>query len=183
MFIYSHRRGDWKRSECPFKLVISRQLLKKKNSWDFPGSPVVKTLLFHCRGVGLSPGQGIKILHALMSRPKTKKKKKKIPKCFQHSRRANRTQGRLTSLCISLAYPLPALHLYVLILGLLWSWKLGASPKKVLVVRKSQTLHIHSLSDLTTQIPLTPHLPCLTSFHAYSPSYPAVTSTAESTRP
>ena len=79
MFIYSHRRGDWKRSECPFKLVISRQLLKKKNSWDFPGSPVVKTLLFHCRGVGLSPGQGIKILHALMSRPKLKKKKKKSP--------------------------------------------------------------------------------------------------------
>ena len=34
--------------------------------WDFPGSPVVKTPCFHCRGQGfhLIPGQGTKILHA-----------------------------------------------------------------------------------------------------------------------
>ena len=31
---------------------------------DFPGRPVVRTLCFHCRGVGLIPGQGIRILHA-----------------------------------------------------------------------------------------------------------------------
>ena len=30
---------------------------------DFPGSPVVKTLHFHCRGMSSIPGQGTKILH------------------------------------------------------------------------------------------------------------------------
>ena len=30
---------------------------------DFSGSPVVKTLHFHCRGMGSIPGQGTKILH------------------------------------------------------------------------------------------------------------------------
>ena len=31
---------------------------------DFSGSPVVKTLHSQCRGMGLIPGQGTKILHA-----------------------------------------------------------------------------------------------------------------------
>ena len=30
---------------------------------DFPGSPVVKTLHFHCRGMSSIPGRGTKILH------------------------------------------------------------------------------------------------------------------------
>ena len=34
----------------------------------FPGSPVVKTLSFHCRVADLIPGQGVEILHTL--RPK-----------------------------------------------------------------------------------------------------------------
>ena len=29
----------------------------------FPGSPVVKTLSFHCRVADLIPGQGVEILH------------------------------------------------------------------------------------------------------------------------
>ena len=33
-------------------------------SWEFPGGPVVKTLYFHHRDVGLFPGQGTKILRA-----------------------------------------------------------------------------------------------------------------------
>ena len=33
-------------------------------SWDFPGGPVVKTLCFDHRDVGLFPGQGTKILRA-----------------------------------------------------------------------------------------------------------------------
>ena len=33
--------------------------------WDFPGGPVVKTLRFHGGGLGLIPGQGTKILHAV----------------------------------------------------------------------------------------------------------------------
>ena len=31
---------------------------------DFSGHPVVKTLCFHCRGLGLIPGQGTKIAQA-----------------------------------------------------------------------------------------------------------------------
>ena len=37
----------------------------KKDDRDSPGSPVVKTLCFHCRGMGLIPGQGTKILNAV----------------------------------------------------------------------------------------------------------------------
>ena len=28
-------------------------------SWEFPGSPLVKTPRFHCRGSGFSPWKGI----------------------------------------------------------------------------------------------------------------------------
>ena len=31
--------------------------VKIGNSWEFPGSPVVKTPCFHCRGLGSIPGQ------------------------------------------------------------------------------------------------------------------------------
>ena len=34
-------------------------------SWDFSGSPVVRTLGFHCQGPRPVPGQGTKILQAL----------------------------------------------------------------------------------------------------------------------
>ena len=33
-------------------------LLKKIFPWDFPGGPVVKTLHFHCRGLGFNPQRG-----------------------------------------------------------------------------------------------------------------------------
>ena len=32
---------------------------------EFPGIPVVRAQRFHCRDLGLIPGQGTKILHAL----------------------------------------------------------------------------------------------------------------------
>ena len=32
--------------------------------WEFPGSPVVRTLSFQCWGLGSIPGQGTKILYA-----------------------------------------------------------------------------------------------------------------------
>jgi len=41
-----------------------------KKMGDFPGGPVVKTLLSNAGGVGLIPDQGGKIPHA--SQPKTK---------------------------------------------------------------------------------------------------------------
>ena len=34
-------------------------------SWDFPGSPLVKTLPSNARGIGSTPGQGAKIPHAM----------------------------------------------------------------------------------------------------------------------
>ena len=35
-------------------------------AWDFPGSPVVDNLLSRAGHVGLTPGQGTKIPHALV---------------------------------------------------------------------------------------------------------------------
>ena len=41
--------------------------------WDFPGSPVIKTLCFQDRGAGLIPDrQGTKILHAEWLKKKRK---------------------------------------------------------------------------------------------------------------
>ena len=37
----------------------------KEEVWDFPGSPVIATLCFPCRGVGLIPGGVTKISHAV----------------------------------------------------------------------------------------------------------------------
>ena len=36
-----------------------------KGDRNFPGGPVVQTLSFHFRGMGLIPGQGTKIPHAM----------------------------------------------------------------------------------------------------------------------
>ena len=38
--------------------------------WDFPGSLLVKILLFQCRGTGSIPNQGTKTPHADMALPK-----------------------------------------------------------------------------------------------------------------
>ena len=43
----------------------------KKLSWDFPGSPVVKSSLSNARSASLTPGWGIKILHASPPKQKT----------------------------------------------------------------------------------------------------------------
>lgn len=47
-------------------------LQSKSYNWEFPGSPVIKTLHFHCRGPGTIPGRGTKISKA--SRHGQKKK-------------------------------------------------------------------------------------------------------------
>ena len=44
--------------------------------WEFPGSPVVRTPSFHCRGAGLIPGWETKILHAARSSQRKKTKNK-----------------------------------------------------------------------------------------------------------
>ena len=53
---------------------------------DFPGSPVVKTLCFQCRGTGSIPGLGTKIPHAMLSGQKKKiKRQKEHGKCMAQS--------------------------------------------------------------------------------------------------
>ena len=51
-------------------------LILKNNSGDFPGSPVVKTLCFHCTGHGFDPWSENEdpTCHAVCS----KKKKKRV---------------------------------------------------------------------------------------------------------
>ena len=44
----------------------------KKNLWDFPGGPVVKTLCFHYRGMGSIPSRGSSPCRGVW--PKKKKK-------------------------------------------------------------------------------------------------------------
>ena len=50
--------------------------------WDFPGSPVVNNLHFHCKGTD----SGIKISHALWRGPKKKKKVHLKPKAISDQR-------------------------------------------------------------------------------------------------
>ena len=45
---------------------------------DFPGSPVVKTEGFHCRGTGINPGQGTGIPHAAWHSKKIKNNNKDV---------------------------------------------------------------------------------------------------------
>ena len=49
------------------------------SSWEFPGSPVVRTWHFHCRGLELVPGQGTK-----MSWHSQKKKEKSFQGMKRH---------------------------------------------------------------------------------------------------
>ena len=46
------------------RFKMSDKTLVIKTLWDFPGSPVVRTPRFHCRGHGWIPGRGTKIPRA-----------------------------------------------------------------------------------------------------------------------
>ena len=56
---------------------------------EFPGGPVVRTRLFHCRGPHLIPGPGSKIPQAAQRGQKKKKKRERIKKNEQLSLRAS----------------------------------------------------------------------------------------------
>ena len=45
--------------------IYSAVKKKKEEEWGFPGSPVVKNLPSNAEDLGLIPGQGNKILHAM----------------------------------------------------------------------------------------------------------------------
>ena len=56
------------------KVVVSWRVRSKTHvCWDFPGSPVIKTLCFQCRGENLILGQGTKIPYAMLGSQKKKK--------------------------------------------------------------------------------------------------------------
>ena len=58
--------------------IILREISQSQKGkyWDFPGSPVVKTLPSNAGGMGLIPGWGAKIPHAVWCGQKLKKKGK-----------------------------------------------------------------------------------------------------------
>ena len=59
----------------------------------FSDGPEVKTLCFHCRGVGSIPGQGTKILYATWQGKKKKKKLLKV-KDLSGSKKSRGFRGR-----------------------------------------------------------------------------------------
>ena len=48
----------------PLLGIYPEETIIQKDTWDFPGSPVVKIPCFHCRGLGFDPWSGTKIPHA-----------------------------------------------------------------------------------------------------------------------
>ena len=57
------RSHTWKNTYYMSPLMWSSTLIK--NVRDFPGGPVVRTPCFHCRGLRVVPGEGIKIPQAV----------------------------------------------------------------------------------------------------------------------
>ena len=47
--------------------------MDKRDAWDFPGSPGLRLWAYKAGGVGSTPDQGTKILHALWHSQKLKK--------------------------------------------------------------------------------------------------------------
>ena len=61
-------RGILKKIRRLFQAIQQSAYKTSKGEQDFPGSPVGKTLYFHCRGRGSIPGQGTRS-HMCMVQP------------------------------------------------------------------------------------------------------------------
>ena len=61
-------------SSCSSQNLDSFFSFNPTSSLDFSGRPVVKTLCFHCRGMGSIPAQGTKIPHAMWHSKRNKEK-------------------------------------------------------------------------------------------------------------
>ena len=48
-----------------FLIVSSSSLQNQVNIWELPGSPMIRTQRFHCKGPGSIPGWGTKILQTV----------------------------------------------------------------------------------------------------------------------
>ena len=78
---------------CEYEKESFQQLLSSKSHvWDFPGSPVVRTLASAAEGTGSIPGQGTQIPPATQLRQQKKKKKKK-PHFSQCSEEEKKMRG------------------------------------------------------------------------------------------
>ena len=85
--------------DVSFLYIFVTVLLKRSLCWEFPGSLVVRTRCFHCRGPGSIPGRGIKIPQATWCGQKKKKKKKKKKK-WKTKKKLKRVDECITdSLC------------------------------------------------------------------------------------
>ena len=90
-------------------LFIQGKHHTKAQSEGFPHSPLVKNLLSNAEAVGLIPGQGAKIPHALWTKNIKEKKKKKqycnkfkrIFKWFTSNKRLKHTHRKKTKLSLS----------------------------------------------------------------------------------
>ena len=58
--------------------ILQKCWYSKRQTWDFPGGLLVKNLLSNAEGVGLIPGQGAKIPHALWTKQTLKKRRSNI---------------------------------------------------------------------------------------------------------
>ena len=52
------------KAQATIEKIYKFNFIKIKSLWEFPGGPVVKTQCFRCSGLGLIPGEGMKILQA-----------------------------------------------------------------------------------------------------------------------
>ena len=60
----------------PRVVKVCKAIAKSETGREFPGSPVIRILCYHCHGLGSIRGQGIKIPQTVQYGQKKKKKKK-----------------------------------------------------------------------------------------------------------
>ena len=75
--------------------------MRKWRSLEFPQSPEVRTLCFHCLGPGSSPGQETKILHSDMAGKKSQMENLKDRRAERLSEFCYVTHSTLRQSCIS----------------------------------------------------------------------------------
>ena len=81
------KKRNWKHN-CP-RLQTT---LIKAVWWEFPGSPVVGTQHFHCRGLGLVPGWGTKICKLLGTGEKEREREREREKVLYWNK-TNKQKG------------------------------------------------------------------------------------------
>ena len=85
-----------------------RGSFRRVGGLEFPGSPVVKILCFHCRGHGFSPWWGHCVLHRMLrSSQKKERKMSGSPDCHFAFLGISETWKPLKAICLSKQSPEP----------------------------------------------------------------------------